>query len=420
MIEIQIHNPNNLPLIDYRSVKPLQGNLKTLSDKNYQKLKNVLVKRGFRVPLFVWKEMLWDKSDSDPSNPDFENTEGYRYWLMDGHGRQKLMIQEDMQPYEVPYVLIEADTLKEAKAILLEVTSQYQTITKKGFEEFTGDLEAADFEDTVFDAFSFGTGEQPSVQEDEAPSVSQTAPISVPGEIYQLGRHRLLCGDATDFGAVSDLMNGAEADMVFTDPPYGVDYTGKTDLALKIENDKNTLAFKNALPNFITKSGAAFYVCCPAGNNFLDFAQAFNEHCYQSSTIIWVKNSLVMGHGDYHYRHEPILYGWNKEGSHQFYGDRSQTTVWEIDRPFKSSDHPTMKPVALVAKAITNSSKSGDIVLDLFGGSGTTLIACEQLDRTCYMAEIDPKYCDVIRKRYWRLVNKDDSGWEENTPRVND
>lgn len=199
-----------------------------------------------------------------------------------------------------------------------------------------------------------------------------TIPKSKLGDLYELGQHRLLCGDSTQQEAVSRLCGDNKADMVFTDPPYGVDYVGKTKDALKIKNDKTTEAFKNAMPNYIenTKMGASFYVCCPAGNKFMDFVNPFNEHCHQSSTIIWVKNSLVMGHGDYHYRHEPILYGWNKNGTHKFYGDRSQTTIWEIDRPSRSKEHPTMKPIALVEKAIINSSKEDDIVLDLFGGGG--------------------------------------------------
>lgn len=258
------------------------------------------------------------------------------------------------------------------------------------------------------------------VEEDEAPEVSTDPPQSELGKVYVLGRHRLLVGDSLDFGLVSELMNGTQADMVFTDPPYGVDYTGKTKEKLKIQNDINTNTFAESLPNFIanTKAGAAFYVCCPPGNNFKDFFLPFEEYCHLSATIIWAKNSLVMGHGDYHYKHEPILYGWNKEGTHKYYGDRSQTTIWEIDRPTKSKEHPTMKPLALIARAINNSSKEGDYILDLFGGSGSTLIASEQLGRSCFMAELDSHYADVIRKRYAKYILPDtwQEEWEELTP----
>lgn len=247
------------------------------------------------------------------------------------------------------------------------------------------------------------------VEEDEMPEIAQGEAMSKLGEIYQLGRHKLMCGDSTKIEDVEKLMGGVRADMVFTDPPYGVDYEGKTKDKLKIENDTTTAIFGQVLPNFIavSKAGASYYVCCPSGNNFIDFLKPFMEFCYQSSTIIWAKNSMVMGHGDYHYQHEPILYGWSKGASHNFYGDRTQTTLWQIDRPTASKLHPTMKPVALVVKAIKNSSKEEDIILDLFMGSGTTVIAAEQTNRIAYGMELDPKYCDVIRKRYAKFIGKE-------------
>lgn len=245
------------------------------------------------------------------------------------------------------------------------------------------------------------------VEEDEVPEVP-TEPISKLGEVYQLGRHRLMCGDATKIEDVEKLMDGQKADMVFTDPPYGVNYEGKTKDKLTIENDENTNIFQEAVANISIsmKLGASIYVCCPAGDNFLDFITAFDGEFKQSSTIIWAKDTFVMGHGDYHYQHEPILYGWIKSAKHQFYGDRTQTTVWNINRPKSSKEHPTMKPIELIVKALRNSSKEDDLILDPFGGSGSTLIACEQTDRTCYIMEIDPKYCDVIRKRYENFVDK--------------
>lgn len=257
------------------------------------------------------------------------------------------------------------------------------------------------------------------VTEDEPPAVAEGEPVSKRGEIYQLGKHRLMCGDSTVIEDVEKLMNGQKADMVFTDPPYGVDYEGKTKDKLTIKNDKTTDVFKPALANMVTvsKAGAAYYVCCPAGNNFLDFLIPFMELCYQSSTIIWAKNAMVMGHGDYHYQHEPILYGWAKGASHTFYGDRTQTTLWQIDRPSASRLHPTMKPIGLVAKAIKNSSKADDIILDLFMGSGTTLMAAEQTDRTAYGMELDPRYVDVIRKRYAMFLGKE-AEWQTLTPLV--
>jgi len=314
------------------------------------------------------------------------------------------------------------------KVVDLPLDKQREFIIKDNISggEWDWDILANEWDTEQLDAWGMDLPdsfkEEAEVEEDEAPEVSSEPPISKLGEIYQLGRHRVMCGDSTDFGQVSDLMDGVAADMVFTDPPYGVDYEGKTKSKLKIENDKTTNIWAEVLPNFIpnTKAGAAFYVCCPPGNNFKDFLLPFEKYCYQSATIIWAKNTLVMGHGDYHYKHEPILYGWNKEGTHKFYGDRTQTTLWEIDRPTASREHPTMKPLALMARAINNSSKSGDIVLDLFGGSGSTLIACEQLDRTCYMMELDPKYVDVIRKRYAKFINNNQlpDNWAELTSMI--
>jgi DNA modification methylase len=249
------------------------------------------------------------------------------------------------------------------------------------------------------------------VEEDEVPEVLTEA-ISKLGEVYQLGRHRLMCGDATKIEDVEKLMDGQKADMVFTDPPYNVDYSGRgKNTSNKIENDNMSMedfyiflgdTFRNYA--VVSKGGACIYICHADGKAMVraTFEKAFNDVFTQSCTIIWKKNVASMGWQDYRGQHEPILYGWNK-GEHQFYGDRSQTTVWDIGRE-GDYKHPTQKPVALVAKAIKNSSKEDDIVLDLFGGSGSTLIACEQTNRTCYMMELDPKYCDVIRKRYDNFV----------------
>lgn len=239
-------------------------------------------------------------------------------------------------------------------------------------------------------------------------------PVTRRGDLWTLGRHRLMCGDATNASDVQRLMRGALADLVFTDPPYNVDYTGKTDDALRIENDcmpdrafKEFLlrAYRNML--VVTKEGAAIYVC-HADTEGVNFRTAMAEAGWElKQCIIWVKQHFVMGRQDYHWRHEPILYGWKPGAAHRWYGGRDQDTVWEFDRPSRNADHPTMKPVALVARALTNSSKSGDLVLDLFGGSGTTLIAAEQAGRICYMMEIDPRYCDVIVNRWKQLTQQE-------------
>lgn len=261
------------------------------------------------------------------------------------------------------------------------------------------------------------------VVEDEAPPVAEVA-VSVLGEVYQLGRHRVMCGDSTS--QINDLMVGTQSDMVFTDPPYGVDYEGGSKKRDKIENDAHQddlyellcPVFNACIQN--SKSGHSIYVC-HADNRRVPFTTAFlDSGYYLSSVVVWVKNNSTFGRSDYHWRHEPILYGWAANGSHKWHGDRKQDTVWQIDRPSTSLEHPTMKPIALVTRAIGNSTKSGDIVLDPFLGSGSTLIACQQTDRTCYGMELDPQYVDVIRKRYAKFTNNNElpENWEELTPVV--
>ena len=265
-----------------------------------------------------------------------------------------------------------------------------------------------------------------NTEDDEAPEVDDVnPPLSKFGEIYQLGRHRLMCGDSTDFGMVSDLMDGREADMVFTDPPYNVAYEGKTKDALTIQNDsmgdKQFFEFLLSVHNNlseVTKPGGALYVC-HADSEGLNFRKAFIESGFLlKQCIIWVKQSMVMGRQDYQWQHEPILYGWKEGGSHYFIDDRTQTTIWNIDIPSRNEEHPTMKPIDLCKRAILNSSKRNELVIDLFGGSGSTLIACETSERICYTMELDPKYCDVIRKRYARHINRE-ADWQEATPCIN-
>jgi DNA modification methylase len=241
------------------------------------------------------------------------------------------------------------------------------------------------------------------IVEDEVPEPPKE-PITKPGDLWILGRHRLACGDSTKAETFSLLMDGKLANLVVTDPPYNVNYEGT---AGKIKNDNMAdqkfyqfLLEAFTLTEKAMAQDASIYVF-HADTEGLNFRKAFLEAGFHlSGTCIWKKQSLVLGRSPYQWQHEPILFGWKKTGKHAWYSDRKQTTIWEFDKPRKNADHPTMKPVSLCAKAIENSSKAGDIVLDLFGGSGSTLIACEQLNRTCYMMEIDPKYCDVIIKRW--------------------
>ena len=283
------------------------------------------------------------------------------------------------------------------------------------------DLKEADFDlgltgfggDEIVERMAAGGLGMPGLTDpDDVPEPPDEA-ITQPGDLYVLGAHRLLCGDATSLRDVAKLMDGQRADLVFTDPPYNVDYTGKTADALKIVNDTMTAqafrafllaAFQVLISN--AKTGAPIYVCHADTEGF-NFRGALTESGWLlKQCLVWIKDSFVMGRQDYHWRHEPILYGWKPGAAHRWWADRTQDTVWEVPRPKRSEEHPTMKPVALVSRALHNSSRKGDLVLDTFGGSGTTLIACEAEGRVCRMAELDPRYCDVIVSRWEKFTEK--------------
>ncbi len=308
-------------------------------------------------------------------------------------------------------------------------------------------------------------------REDDVPSVSEAEPISKPGEIYQLGRHRLLCGDATKLEDIKRLMNGKIADMVFTDPPYNIAYEGgmgaekqnkrKMIMNDKMSNEEFYQFLLDAITNMMAVCPGIFYICMSSKEipNLMKAFESAGGHW--QSFIIWVKNNFTLSRSDYQNQYEPILYGWSKAiRNHFFIDDRTQGNVWEdlgnrarlvqgnteisiggvklqiegkikgkilrgkrkldiwrYDKPSKSEEHPTMNPVLLCAEAIKNSTIPDQLVLDTFGGSGTTLIAAEQTARTCYMSELDPRYCDVIRKRYARYLDQSEQ-WQTLTPKV--
>lgn len=272
------------------------------------------------------------------------------------------------------------------------------------------------------------------VEEDEAPEVSSEPAVSQLGEVYQLGRHRVLCGDSTKIEDVERLMDGKKADMVFTDPPYGVSYSSKNTylnsldkgnrVQTPIENDHMNLeetsefiyeCFVNL--RMILAEKSSYYITAPQGGDLLMMMMMMQKAGLTlRHMLIWVKNNHVLGRTDYNYKHEPILFGW--VNTHNFYGNGEyRFSTWEIAKPHKSDLHPTMKPIALIANAIDNSTLKDEIVADLFLGSGSTLIACEQTNRICYGMELDPKYCDVIRKRYAKFIGKEEE-WQEVTPIV--
>jgi len=239
------------------------------------------------------------------------------------------------------------------------------------------------------------------IVEDEIPALP-AEPVTKPGDLWQLGEHRLICGDSTQIHLVEKLIGDSKADMIFTDPPYGVDYEG-------IHNDDKAGLeglLRDVFGNYAiaSKPGAAIYVFHSDRNADI-FHNVFREFFHFSSMIIWVKNSLTLSRTDYQSKHEPCLYGWVNNGTHTYYGDRKQVSVWQFDKE-RVEGHTTPKPVALVSNALINSSKSKDIVLDLFAGSGSTLIACQQTNRRARVMELDPKYCDVIIERWEKLTGQ--------------
>lgn len=308
---------------------------------------------------------------------------------------------------EVPCIMVDDLTPEQVDALRI-------VDNKTNESPWDIDLLAEELQDLDLSMFDFAwdlmeeTAEATEITEDEAPEVDKiNDPISKFGQIWKLGRHRLMCGDSTSEENVKALLGGAKADLLLTDPPYGVDYTGKTKDALKIQNDAKTdeemieflsSAFRSA--DSVMKPGAVFYIWY-AGTK----EHAFDKACQLTGwevrqILIWAKNTMVMGRQDYQWKHEPCIYGWKGGAGHLWASDRKQTTILEFDRPTANKEHPTMKPIALFDYQIQNNTKGGDIVLDLFGGSGTTIMACEQNGRNACVMEYDPKYVDVIIKRW--------------------
>ena len=392
--------------IKWKSLRPFQPeSLKKTSPDRLQKLKTSLLSNGFAMSFYV-----------------FEDQEG-NIWIIDGHHRLKALeeLEQDGKdiPIEFPCSFLRVRDKAHAKKLVLAFNSHYAELQKDGLLDFIDDL---DFDDVKneFEFFDLGfdlPDNQEEVEEEEPPEVPET-PASQLGDLYELNGHRILCGDCTDEETVSRLMDGEKADMVFTDPPYGVEYSkknamlnsldGGNRIEKEIEDDslggelKEMLKIAFTLIESSLKDTASFYVCSAQGG---DMMMMMMIDCMTEGglsyrhMLVWVKNNHVLGRCDYNYKHEPILYGWKK--SHKFYGNgEHKTSVWAIDKPHKSKLHPTMKPVKLIVNAILNSTDGNSIVIDTFLGSGSTLIACEQTNRICYGLEIDPQYIDVIVQRW--------------------
>ena len=384
---IEKKNTADLLPADYNPRKDLKP-----GDAEYEKLKRSIEQFGYVEPV------IWNQTTGR---------------VVGGHQRLKVLM--DMGMTEVDCVVVAMDEDKE-KALNIALNKISGDWDKDKLALLIADLQGADFdvsltgfEPAEIDAL-FKDTLKDGVKDDDFDVGAELAQptMTKPGDIWTLGRHRLICGDSTKAETYDLLMGSTKANLVITDPPYNVNYEGS---AGKIKNDNMAdEAFYNFLLDAYTQmhsamaDDASIYVF-HADTEGLNFRRAFADAgFYLSGCCIWKKQSLVLGRSPYQWQHEPCLYGWKKNGKHQWYTGRKETTIWEFDKPKKNGDHPTMKPIPLLAYPIMNSSMSNSVVLDPFGGSGSTLIACEQTDRICYTVELDEKFCDVIVKRYIEQV----------------
>lgn len=385
-------------LVSISQLVPYVNNARTHSDAQVKKLRASLREFGFINPVIIDRE----------------------YNVIAGHGRILAAKEEGIE--KVPCVFVDYLTPAQKKAYIL---ADNRMAMDAGWDEELLRVEIEALQAESFDVGLTGfdekdiaelfAGEDDDAQDDDfdVDEELQKPPVTKSGDVWLLGNHRLICGDSTKAETYDVLMNGRKANLVVTDPPYNVNYEGS---AGKIQNDSmKEDAFEKFLLDAYTQMNAAMaedasiYVF-HSDSHGLAFRKAFEDAgFYLSGCCIWKKQSLVLGRSPYQWQHEPCLYGWKKKGKHQWYSDRKQTTIWDFDKPKKNGDHPTMKPIPLIAYPIRNSSMSNCIVLDPFGGSGSTLIACEQLGRICHTIELDEKYCDVIVKRYIEQVGSADS-----------
>lgn len=335
------------------------------------------------------------------------------YNILVGHGRITAAREEGYET--VPCVFAENLTEAQKRAYIL---ADNQLALNAGWDEEMLSVELSDLQDQSFDLSLLGfdtgeldkllgTGNEKDIADDDfdLTAALEKASFVELGDIWTVGKHKVMCGDATSPEDVEMLMDGKKANLVLTDPPYGVSF--KASDGLTIQNDSlkgkefyNFLlaAFKN-MADHLEKGGAAY--CFHADTEGLTFRKAFIDAGFHLAGVcIWVKNSLVLGRSDYQWQHEPVLYGFLQNGKHPWYSDRKQTTIWNYDKPKRNKDHPTSKPLDLLCYPIQNSTQENSVVIDTFGGSGSTLMACEQLNRICYMMELDPKYASVILRRY--------------------
>lgn len=387
--------------IPVTELEPYEKNARKHGEEDIEAIRASIREFGFNDPIGIWKDKI-----------------------VEGHGRLMAAKAEGMT--EVPIIRLDHLTDEQRRAYAL---AHNRTAELSEWDTLIRDDELKNITEIDMSAFGFDLTEledPAEVVEDDFDVEVPEEPVAQFGQIWVLGKHRLMCGDSTDPEMVSSLMGGVKADLVFTDPPYGVSYTDKNEflnsidkpicVVNAIQNDDHTpeemhdfwvSAFRNAYEN--SKDKMSYYITAPQGGDLLLLLlQAVRESGFAlKHQLIWNKNNHVLGRCDYNYKHEPIVYGWKIKGTHEFQGNgKMKTSVWDVAKPLRSDLHPTMKPIELIANAILNSSKEGDVVLDLFGGSGSTLIACEQTGRTCCMMEYDPHYVDVIIKRWERFTGE--------------
>ncbi len=382
----------DMELVPIEKLVPYVNNARTHNASQIMKLRSSLREFGFINPVII---------DRD-------------YNIIAGHGRVMAAREEKID--KVPCVFVDYLTEAQKKAYIL---ADNRMAMDAGWDEQLLKVEIESLQAENFDVSLTGFDEkelsdlfdsEKDAKDDnfDVDKELQKPTVTKAGDVWLLGAHKLICGDSTKEETYKMLMGEQKANLVVTDPPYNVNYQGS---AGKIKNDnlKNDQFYRFLLAAFTCMEkamadDASIYVF-HADTEGLNFRKAFSDAgFYLSGTCIWKKQSLVLGRSPYQWQHEPCLFGWKKNGRHQWYSDRKQTTIWEFDKPKKNGDHPTMKPVPLIAYPIRNSSMTNCIVLDPFGGSGSTLIACEQTGRICRTIELDEKYCDVIVKRYIEQV----------------
>lgn len=376
--------------VDVDTLIPYVNNANTHSEKQVTMLASSIREFGFLNPVLI------DRKRN----------------VIAGHGR--ILAAKKLGLETVPCIFVEGLTEAQRKAYIL-ADNRLAEFSEWDMDLVMGELEGLEEYDFDIDLIGFDMPEVLPENVEDDYEERDVEPRAKLGDVWQLGAHRLMCGDSTDPNAIERLMGGCLADIVFTDPPWNVNYGQENERwkQRSILNDyMPTEDFKHFMEsaflcmNNASKEGAMTYVVMSAqewGNLMLALAE--NDY-HWSSTIIWAKDQLVLSRKDYHTQYEPIWYGWKNGSRLHPLKDRKQSDVWEIARPKRSDEHPTMKPVELVARALANSSNVGDVVLDLFGGSGTTLIAAEQLERVCYMCELDPHYVDVIIDRWEQLTGE--------------